>query len=62
MKLVWSSKFTRAARKLARRKPGLLDDLDAALKQLEADPYHPSLRTHKLSGDFDGWIRLPHRI
>ena len=54
MKLVWSSKFTRSARKLARRKPDLLDDLDAALKQLEADPYHASLRTHKLSGDFDG--------
>lgn len=54
MKLVWSSKFTRAARKLARRKPDLLDDLDAALRQLEADPYHPSLRTHRLSGDFDG--------
>ena len=56
MKLVWSAKFTRAARKLARRKPDLLDALDAALRQLEADPYHSSLRTHKLSGDFaDCW-------
>ena len=54
MKLVWCAKFTRVARKLARRKPGLLDALDAALRQLEADPYHPSLRTHKLSGDFAG--------
>ncbi len=54
MKLVWSSKFTRAAKKLARRKPELFDDLEAALKQLEVDPYHSSLRTHKLSGDFKG--------
>jgi addiction module RelE/StbE family toxin len=54
MKLIWSAKFTRAARKLARRKPELLGDLDSALRQLEADPFHPSLRTHKLSGDFDG--------
>jgi len=54
MKLVWSSKFTRTAKKLARRKPDLIDDLEATLKQLEADPYHPALRTHKLSGDFDG--------
>ncbi len=54
MKLVWSSKFTRATRKLARRKPALLDDPASALKQVEADPYHPSLRTHKLSGEFAG--------
>ena len=54
MKLVWSSKFTRAVKKLTRQKPHLLDDLETALRQLEADPYHPSLRTHKLSGDFDG--------
>lgn len=54
MKLAWSAKFIRAAKKLARRKPELFDDLESALKQLESDPYHPSLRTHKLSGDFDG--------
>ena len=54
MKLAWSPKFTRAAKKLARRKPELLDALEAALKQLETEPYHPALRTHKLSGDFAG--------
>ncbi|MBI4327960.1 MAG: type II toxin-antitoxin system mRNA interferase toxin, RelE/StbE family [Chloroflexi bacterium] len=54
MKLVWSSKFTRAARKLAGRNPELLDQLEAALCQLEAEPHHPVLRTHKLSGEFKG--------
>ena len=54
MKLVWSPKFTRAARKLARRKPELLDQLDSALHRLETDPHHPALRTHKLSGEFEG--------
>ncbi len=54
MKLVWSSKFTRSAKKLARRKPELLNQLDAALRQLEEEPYHPVLRTHQLSGDFQG--------
>ena len=54
MKLVWSAKFTRAAQKLARRKPELLDALEAALKQLEKEPFIASLRTHKLSGDFAG--------
>ncbi|MSU63799.1 MAG: type II toxin-antitoxin system mRNA interferase toxin, RelE/StbE family [Pedosphaera sp.] len=54
MKLVWSAKFTRAAKKLARRKPELLGAIEAALKQLEKEPYDPKLRTHKLSGDFEG--------
>jgi len=54
MKLVWSPKFARSARKLAGGKPERLDAMDAALKQLESDPYHPGLRTHKLSGDFEG--------
>jgi addiction module RelE/StbE family toxin len=54
MKLVWSPKFTRAARKLARRKPKLFDAMAAALTRLEDEPYASELRTHKLSGDFDG--------
>jgi proteic killer suppression protein len=31
-----------------------LEQLDAALRQREEEPYHPTLRTHRLSGDFDG--------
>ena len=54
MNLVWSAKFPRATRKLARGKPGLLEPMEAALKRLETDPYDPKLRTHKLSGDFEG--------
>ena len=54
MKLVWSPKFTRTARKLARRKPELLGQLEAALKRLEMDSYPSALPPHKLSGDFEG--------
>ena len=54
MKLVWSAKFTRAVKKLGRRKPTLVDDLAAALQQLQANPHHPALRTHKLGGDLEG--------
>ena len=54
MKLVWSSKFTRSAKKLARHKPELLDALEAALRRLEKEPFDSKLRTHKLSGDFEG--------
>ena len=56
MTLVWSSRFTRTVKKLARAKPGLLDDLETMLQQLKHDPHHPSLRTHKLGGELkDCW-------
>jgi addiction module RelE/StbE family toxin len=54
VKLVWSRKFTRSVRKLARRNPGLLDLLESALKRLEIDPHDPKLRSHALSGDLEG--------
>ena len=54
MRLVWSAKFTRAVKKLARRKPALVEDLEVALQRLETDPHHPALRTHKLGGDLEG--------
>ena len=52
--LLRSSAFVRAARKLIKRMPHLVDDLAAALEQLEKDPTHPSLRTHKLKGELIG--------
>ena len=54
MKLVWSAKFTRAAKRATRRNPDQLDALSAALELLESDHRHPSLQTHKLKGDLDG--------
>jgi mRNA-degrading endonuclease YafQ of YafQ-DinJ toxin-antitoxin module len=49
--LLRTSAFIRAARKLVKRSPQLAQDLAAALQQLEDDPNHPSLRTHKLKGE-----------
>ena len=54
MKLVWSAKFTRAAKRAVRKNPSLMDDLSAALELLESDHSHPGLRTHKLKGELDG--------
>jgi addiction module RelE/StbE family toxin len=54
MKLVWTPRFTRAVRRLARRQPALLDDVESALHRLENDPFHPSLRAHKLKGNLRG--------
>ena len=48
-----SSEFQRAYKRL-RRNPDLLLRVDRALKQLAADPYHASLKTHVLQGKLAG--------
>jgi mRNA-degrading endonuclease YafQ of YafQ-DinJ toxin-antitoxin module len=49
-----------------RRHPELEQQYLKTLKLLEADPFHPSLRIHKLSGRLDGLhsvsINLSYRI
>lgn len=50
MKLIWSSAFKRAYKKVIKKNPKLKDKIANVLKQLEVDPFHPSLKTHKLSG------------
>lgn len=51
--LVWSPAFTRAA-----RRPDLRERLERALDQLTDDPFHASLRSHKLKGQLQGaWAR-----
>jgi addiction module RelE/StbE family toxin len=52
--LVWSTTFTRAFKRLARRDPELRDRAKRALEQLAQDPFHPTLHTHKLKGEFAG--------
>jgi len=52
--LLKSSAFVRAARRIAKINPRIVDDLRDALELLEADAYHPRLRTHKLKGEHDG--------
>ena len=51
MQLVWSVGFTRSVKRLQRQSPNLKVPIAEALTQLELDPFHSSLRTHKLKGD-----------
>jgi mRNA interferase YafQ len=56
MKLIWSSAFKRAYKKVIKKNPKLKDKIANVLKKLEIDPFHPSLKTHKLSGNLaDFW-------
>lgn len=48
--LVLTSSFKRAFKSLIRREPDMDEKISERLKLLATDPFHPSLRTHKLKG------------
>jgi mRNA interferase YafQ len=52
--LVSTPKFERSYRKLVRRNRTLQEKIDAALRQMALDVFHPSLQTHKLGGKLTG--------
>lgn len=51
-KLVFTESYTRRAIKFLRRHPNLRTQYQRTLELLELDPSHPSLRLHKLKGEF----------
>ena len=64
--LVFTEHYIKRAARFLRWHPELEQQYLKALKLLEADPFHPSLRIHKLSGRLDGLhsvsINLSYRI
>jgi mRNA interferase YafQ len=46
--------FTRAAKRLVKKNPGVAPLLQATLEELSADAFQPSLKTHKLKGSLAG--------
>lgn len=54
MKLLPSSSFTRAAKRLIKRNPKFAADLKNTLELLEQDVFHPQLKMHKLKGILEG--------
>ncbi len=53
-RLLRSSAFVRAARRVVRKHPHVAEDLPAVLELLAEDAFHPQLRTHKLKGKLEG--------
>jgi mRNA-degrading endonuclease YafQ of YafQ-DinJ toxin-antitoxin module len=52
--LLRSSAFIRAAKQFLKKHPSLANDLQTSLMLLEADAFHPKLKTHKLKGNLIG--------
>lgn len=53
--LLRSSKFRQTFKRFAKKNPRLSDGILEVLRQLAEDAFHPSLKTHKLSGKLEGY-------
>ena len=54
MKLLLSPTFSRAAKRILKRNPTFAESIRETLTLLEADVFHPQLKTHKLKGKLQG--------
>jgi mRNA interferase YafQ len=52
--LIWGSSFKRAYKRVTATNPDLKQKIAQALEPFADNPFHPSLRTHKLSGKLKG--------
>lgn len=55
MKLVAHKSFKRGFKKLIKKNPQLQNKVLGILDLLENDPFTPSLKSHNLTGDLDGY-------
>jgi len=65
-KLSWDTSFRKAFKRHTRKNPALQNRIFQVLDRLVADPFHPMLKTHKLSGQLKGlwacWVEYDCRI
>ena len=55
-KLIWTSKFLKASEKFLHSQSELTDIFKQKIRLIEENPFHPSLRTHKLKGKLRGFL------
>jgi len=65
-KLAWDTGFRRAFKRRTRNNRALQERVFQTLEQLAEEPFHPALKTHKLSGQLKGlwacWAEYDCRI
>ena len=49
-KITYTDSYIKKAKKFVKKRPELLSQYEKTLKLLELNPFHPSLRLHKLTG------------
>jgi addiction module RelE/StbE family toxin len=55
MKVTWSNGFKRSFQKVIKKNPQLKDKIFEVLRLLGEDPFIPSLKSHKLTGNLAGF-------
>ncbi len=50
-KLIYTDSYMKRAKKFIKKHPDLISQYEKTLKILELNPYHPSLKIHKLIGN-----------
>jgi len=65
-RIIYTKSYLKRAVKFARRHPDLLVQYEKTLKLLELNPFHPSLRLHRLGGSLSDLhsisINISYRI
>ena len=65
-RLSWDPSFRRAFKRHTRNNPALQNRIFQVLDRLAEDPFYPTLKTHKLSGQLEGlwacWVEYDCRI
>ena len=65
-RVIYTKSYLKRATKFAKRHPDLLAQYEKALKLLKLNPFHPSLRLHRLSGSLSDLhsisINISYRI
>jgi addiction module RelE/StbE family toxin len=66
IELVLDEPFLRILKKWRKKHPEIMERFQQKLTLFSNDPFHPSLRTHSLSGNLDGYwaisITYEHRL
>lgn len=65
-KIIYTESYIKRAKKFIVQHPEILSQYEKTLKLLELNPFHPSLRLHKLKGKlkklYSVSINISHRI
>ena len=65
-RIIYTKSYLKRATKFCKRHPDLLGQYEKTLKLLELNPFHPSLRLHRLSGSLSDLhsisINISYRI
>ncbi len=66
IEIIWDKPFLRILKKWKKKQPELISQLEAKLILFSENPFHPSLKTHSLSGNLkEYWalsITYQHRL